>query len=464
MSKQVINVDDVVNAGGVGRFQIMVCLVGILVLTADGCDLQIISYLMPQIVKEWNLPAEMQGTILSSGYFGVMIGYLLLSPPSAKFGLKRTVVICLIMMGLTNVGTITASSPSMLIAFRIATGIALGGVFPPAIALTVEYFPARYRASVVTIMYVGLPLGFLIAGWIAWMILPGFGWRGAMLATGVIPLLLSLLVFVSWPESLEFLINRATCGMMRAQQILARFTFIERNGSYTLIAGDCSAASISLLNLFHDRQLVGTLALWLGLSLNAMVYFFVLSWLPLILVRIGATQENAILASSLINVGGIAAAFITGPLMDGLGSYRIVFRIFMTGSACAVLVGAVLSPVLSVIVPAAICLGFCVSGLQKGISALAMRFYPTQMRSVGLGWVFGIGRSGAIVGPMLAGILMGAGWAPSSIFYFMSAPLLIGGIGIAIMWAYYGEQRDRKAAASQIETGREGGEARSALT
>ena len=102
---------------------------------------------MPRIVEEWAINAEFQGVVLSAGYFGVMIGYLILSPFSARIGLKRMVVVCLVFMGLFNVATITATNPTMLLGFRIATGISLGGVFPPAVALTCEYFPERYRAS-----------------------------------------------------------------------------------------------------------------------------------------------------------------------------------------------------------------------------------------------------------------------------------------------------------------------------
>jgi AAHS family 4-hydroxybenzoate transporter-like MFS transporter len=432
-----VNVEVIINAKRVGRFQIFIATVGILVLIADGFDLQILSYLMPRIVEEWAINAEFQGVVLSAGYFGVMIGYLILSPFSARIGLKRMVVVCLVFMGLFNVATITATNPTMLLGFRIATGISLGGVFPPAVALTCEYFPERYRASVVTIIYVGLPLGFLVAGSAAWLIVAGFGWRAAMILGGVIPLTLAILVSFCWPESLEFLINRAPGGMDRARRIFSKLHSAGLDDRVTLVAGKGQDSSVSVLKLFSKRNLVGTLSLWLALSLNAMVYFFVLSWLPLILVRIGASHENAIIASSLANFGGIFAAFITGPLMDRFGGYLVVLLHFAIGACFASIVGVVLTPAMLVILPAAFCLGFCVSGLQKGISALAMNFYPIELRSAGLGWVFGIGRSGAIAGPMLAGSLMGMGWAPASVFYVMSIPLLIGGISIAVMWRYY---------------------------
>jgi AAHS family 4-hydroxybenzoate transporter-like MFS transporter len=159
----------------------------------------------------------------------------------------------------------------------------------------------------------------------------------------------------------------------------------------------------------------------------------------LILVRIGAAQENAILASSLVNFAGIAAGVVTGPLMDVSSRYRIVTLLFAAGAASTVLVGSVLSPVVVVIVPAALCLGFCVSGIQKGVSALAVRFYPTELRSAGLGWALGSGQTGAIAGPFLAGQLIAQGWAPASLFYAMSVPMILGGLSVRSMWRIYGK-------------------------
>jgi MFS transporter, AAHS family, 4-hydroxybenzoate transporter len=115
----------------------------------------------------------------------------------------------------------------------------------------------------------------------------------------------------------------------------------------------------------------------------------------------------------------------------------VVTLLFAAGAAATFLVGSVLSPVLGVIVPAALCLGFCVSGIQKGVSALAVRFYPTELRSAGLGWTLGSGQTGAIAGPFLAGELIAHGWAPASVFYVMSVPMIAGGIGICIMWKHY---------------------------
>ena len=128
MSDDALNTDDFINSRGISRFQLAVGALGVLVLVADGFDIQIISYLLPQMTREWGIAATWQGAILSAGFAGTLLGYVALAPLSPRIGLKRAVVIYLICAGVLNLATVMAASPPVLIAFRVATGMALGGL------------------------------------------------------------------------------------------------------------------------------------------------------------------------------------------------------------------------------------------------------------------------------------------------------------------------------------------------
>ncbi|CAN7373698.1 MULTISPECIES: MFS transporter [unclassified Caballeronia] len=433
---QTKHVASLIDERPIGTFQIVIAAMGALALLCEGFDLQIISYLMPQIVKEWHIDPARQGAILSAGYSGMLIGFLALAPVASKIGAKRLVVVCLLAMGALNLATILAKDATTLLIFRIAVGLTLGGVVPPALALVSEFFPARRRSTLIAMMYLGTTSGFMVAGATAWTILSSYGWRGGMIIGGIVPVIVALGILLVWPEAPIFLLGRGGNGPARVQHILSRL-YPHTALKEVVITGDHDAVKAGgVMDIFLDRRLLGTLILWAALSFNAIVYFFVLSWMPLILVKVGASQQDAILASTLGNLGGIAA-IATGILMDRFGNARVVTIYFVAGAAFVLLVGALLSPTVVVIAPAAFCLGYCVSGLQKGVSALTIAFYPPALRSTGLGWVLGIGRSGAILGPILPGLLMQNGWQPPYIFYFMAMPLLFGGGGIAIMQAYY---------------------------
>jgi AAHS family 4-hydroxybenzoate transporter-like MFS transporter len=337
-------------------------------------------------------------------------------------------------------------------ALRLLTGLTLGGVFPNMMALATEYCPERYRASLVSITYVGLPLGFIVAGWSTYMLLPHYGWRGAMVVGGILPIMAAVLVLSTVPESLTYFLSRAEKGPDCAKAILERMLpDIQFPAGSPLAIGVMRGRPATVADLFRDDLSIGTLVLWVALATNSVVYYFVLGWMPSILVKIGAEQDTAIMASSLTNLGGVVAAFVTGPLMDRYGTYRVLIAHFLVGTVFTAVVATVLSPNLAVIVPAALCLGFCVSGLQKGISALVMRFYPIDLRAIGLGWTFGIGRIGAVGGPFLAGLLFAAGWSPSSVFYLMAVPMLIGTFGVVIMAVRYVATTRGRATIAVIE-------------
>ena len=114
MSDDALNTDDFINSRGISRFQLAVGALGVLVLVADGFDIQIISYLLPQMTREWGIAATWQGAILSAGFAGTLLGYVALAPLSPRIGLKRAVVIYLICAGALNLATVMAASPPVL--------------------------------------------------------------------------------------------------------------------------------------------------------------------------------------------------------------------------------------------------------------------------------------------------------------------------------------------------------------
>ena len=77
-------------------------------------------------------------------------------------------------------------------------------------------------------------------------------------------------------------------------------------------------------------------------------------------------------------------------------------------------------------------LGFTVQGAQGGLNALVASFYPTAIRSTGIGWALGIGRIGSIVGPVLGGVMLSAGWHPRQIFLVGVIPSLCAAVAITI--------------------------------
>jgi MFS transporter, AAHS family, 4-hydroxybenzoate transporter len=100
------------------------------------------------------------------------------------------------------------------------------------------------------------------------------------------------------------------------------------------------------------------------------------------------------------------------------------------------LLGLAISAPSWVLLIAAFCAGFCISGGQKSVIALAAIFYPTPIRSTGVGWALGIGRVGGIGGPLLIGALAYQ-LSAASLFYAAAGPMLLAGILVMLLGVKY---------------------------
>lgn len=68
---------------------------------------------------------------------------------------------------------------------------------------------------------------------------------------------------------------------------------------------------------------------------------------------------------------------------------------------------------------------------QGGFTAMysvAAKIYPTNVRSTGIGWAVGLGRSGAVAGPAIAGYLIAGGLGMSANFILFAIPMAISAI------------------------------------
>ncbi|HEX3484028.1 MAG TPA: MFS transporter [Micropepsaceae bacterium] len=448
----IIDTDSFINESRVSRLQIMVGVLGALILFVDGFNTQVIGYIAPQIAKNWNIPRDVLGWILAADKVGLLIGYLFVAPLSGYFGHKRVAIGCIVLFGLLAWMTTIAGDTRELFVLRLLTGIGLGGALPSGVALTGEYFPLARRSTAITFIYCGLSFGQLSAGEVSNAVLAPFGWQAALWVGGGLALLLAATLALLLPESLEYLVNRGGKAQA-AQHILSRIdsTRIIPAGT-RLVAGERDSAKLTfwqlLPQLFQNGRIFGTLVIWLALGMNLTVNTSLQVWLTKILVDAGFGQHIAIIATEASFAAGIVGAFIIGPLMDRYGPYRVITALFVVGAAFSIFLGLSLSwTAAGLIATCSFGSGFCTSGVQKGGNALCVFFYPTALRSTGLGWGLGIGRIGAILGPLAVGYLLTSGWPSGAVFGVMAVPMLVGAAAILAMGRSYGETSAQRATA-----------------
>ena len=426
-----VNVPDLIDQQKVGSFQIRVLILCALAAMLDGFAAQMIGYLAPSLKRDMNLDPAALTRIFAWGLVGLMLGALTLGPVADRFGRKPVIVTCTLFFGLLTLATAFAHSANSLTVLRFLASMGFGGTMPNAIALTAEYAPHRRRGTMITIMFCGFPIGATIAGFAAVPILPVYGWRGVFVLAGLMPLVLAPVLAILLPESIRHLVIHGK-NTERVRELLTRVSPHLVFGSDTIfVVREERAPGLPVAHLFRQGRALPTVLLWIGFFMSLVDIYLLSSWLPTVFHDAGITLSLSVIATAVFQGGGVVASLALGSLVDRFGAYRVMSITFFLGAVSVAFLGYSHS-----IVSIMCCTFFAGAGViggQTGANALAASFYPTYIRSTGVGWALGIGRIGSIVGPILGGTMLSRHWPLSTIFLAAAIPSLIGSGAIFLM-------------------------------
>jgi AAHS family 4-hydroxybenzoate transporter-like MFS transporter len=417
-----------------GPLQFGVTALCAVVALLDGFDTQAIAYVAPRIAQDWGTAPSAFGPVFAVGLLGLSVGALVVSPMADRFGRKTIVLLSTLVFGLFALLTATAESMNALLVYRFLTGIGLGAAMPNIVALTSEYAPERLRATLVTVMFCGFPLGSTLGGLVSTGLIDAFGWRSVFVLGGALPLLLTPVLVWLLPESARFLVatgapeRRIASIASRLDPTISTATFIAQLKSETVEA----PKGLSIFQLFTAGRARVTVLLWLAFFMNLLVMYFLVNWLPTLLKAAGLSLAMAILPTATLNLGGVVGGVVLGRLIDRWGPYAVLGGAYTTSAGFIALI-AMSGENLPMLIVGAALAGFGVVGGQIGAIALAASVYPTAIRATGLGWAFGIGRIGAIIGPLLGGLLLAQHWAPKTIILTAVGPALLAAAAVFLL-------------------------------
>ena len=408
------------------RAQLVVIVLCALVAMIDGFNVQSIALSAPEIARLWRLPPSTFGPVFSAGAMGNLLGTLIAGSCADRFGRRRVLLVSVLGFGLALLAMPHASSVLRLTLVWTGACLALGGSTPAIIVMTSEYAPTRLRATLVSVMMCGMAVGGVVGGIVASRLIPTFGWTSIFYLCSAVSLLMALVLFALLPESLRFLAMQGDrAGVSR---IVDRLGWTHCwNGE--LAKGE-QAPQAFVRALFRGQRAIGTALLWTTLILSLLVTFFLLNWLPILERQAGMGLRGAILGLSALNLGTICGCVIIGRLMDRFGPVVPIAAGYALGAAAVAFLGALgHSTVLLLLV--AMLVGMTTVAAQFCMMALAAGFYPTALRATGVGWAHGVGKVGAVAGPLLGGILLAAGLSVQSVF--VMGGLLSLGAACAVM-------------------------------
>jgi MFS family permease len=372
--------------------QVRVVALCALVTLIEGIDLTLIPLLAPKITQAWSVTAAEFGIILSSGPIGLIAGGLGVGFLADRIGRRNALIGAMLLMTVATLATTLASNVPQLLFWRLVTGISFGGVIPVAVALVSESLPARVRASVVAFVFLGQAGGGLLAALIVKLPLAAGPWQTPVLYVGGGCAIVTVMLVALLPESPRYLTLRGPRNRLR--------------------------------DLFLEGRAVGTALLWATfIGVCAAVSFFT-NWLTLILTHAGKTTDVGVNAIGVYSAGAMLGGLVL-PLFTRRWHTNNVLLASILG-AVASCIGMGLALPLSdtvVLVVATIC-GVFVSGAFFMLYPPAARFYPTHIRSTGIGAAVAFGRIGNMLSPAAAGFMLGAGVTPATVFYFIAMPMV----------------------------------------
>jgi AAHS family 4-hydroxybenzoate transporter-like MFS transporter len=176
--------------------------------------------------------------------------------------------------------------------------------------------------------------------------------------------------------------------------------------------------------LFAKGMALGTTLLWITFFFSLMMSYFLLNWIPMLARQEGHSVEDAVIAVAMINLGAIIGCVTLGHLAGRFGQTLVIGTGYGLGAFAIMAIGYVgTSSALFLVI--SILAGILTVGAQMCTVALCASFYDTRLRATGVGWTMGIGRIGAILGPVLGGVLIGAG-VTAPVFFFIAGLTSLG--------------------------------------
>jgi len=422
-SAATIDVAEFIDKQPIGGFQIGVLLLCAAVLFLDGFDTQAVGYVAPALSHEWPLPRGALGWAFAAGLTGLMIGALTLGPVADRVGRKRIIIYSAIAFGAGTLATAFVPDMTWLLIIRFLTGLGLGGAMPNAVALTSEYSPQRRRATMVMIMFIGFSVGAALGGLLAAALIPSYGWRSVFVVGGIAPLLLAPLLAVLMPESIRFLtLHGGNSGDVAG--LLARMAPSAGVDPRTRFAiHEPTLSGLPVKHLFGEGRGLATILFWIVFFMSLLDIYLLANWVPTIVNESGASVSAAALIGAMFQIGGVVGAFALGRFVDQF-SFRAMALTYLLAAAAVTLIGLT-SSTLALVTVAIFFGGFFVIGGQDAANALSAAYYPTMIRSTGVGWSLGIGRLGSIIGPTVGGIMLANQVSGRTLFLAAAIPALI---------------------------------------
>jgi benzoate transport len=415
---------DILDNSPMHAFQIFAVGICILLNALDGFDVLAISFASPGIAAEWSINRAELGVVLAMELFGMAIGSVVLGGVADKIGRRPTILSCLVVMALGMYGASLVNSVNQLLAVRLVTGLGIGGMLAAINAMAAEFSNAKYRNLSVMLMAAGYPVGAVLGGSVASELLALYGWREVFVFGGAVTASALVIVFFFLPESVEYLATKRGDGAVdKINKTLAR---MGHETITDLAEPEAKVAKPGLGQLFQGAYARITVILTLAYFLHIMSFYYIIKWIPKLVVDMQYAPSTAGQVLVWANVGGALGALIVGMIASKLDLRKVTITVMLISFVMITYFGLGQKDLTELATVAGVT-GFFTNSAIVGLYAMFAQYYPSTLRATGTGFVIGMGRAGAALGPVIAGFLFANGFSLMTVSIAMGSGALLAG-------------------------------------
>ena len=410
--------------------QVIVVAITVGLNALDGFDVLSISFASPGIAAEWGIDRAALGVVLSMELIGMAVGSLVLGSLADRIGRRPVMLMCLALMVAGMFMATTVTGLMDLSAWRIVTGLGIGGILATINAVAAEFSNARRRNLCVSIMAIGYPVGAVLGGTVAARLLESYPWRsvfyfGAAATAAFVPI-----VLIALPESVPWLVRKQPAGALASVNRTLRW--LGHPAVESLPPKPPQVRQLPLAALFTPTLARVTILATLAYFCHITTFYFLIKWVPKIVADMGFPAASAAGVLVWANVGGASGGALLGLLTLRISVRALTIAAMVASTATVMLFGQT-SPDLTQLALVCAVAGFFTNGAIVGIYAIFAQAFPTDVRASGTGFAIGIGRAGAALAPIIAGVLFQAGVTLPIVAVAMSMGSLLGAGALALL-------------------------------
>ncbi|MED5461402.1 MAG: MFS transporter [Pseudomonadota bacterium] len=421
---------DVIDRGGITTQQLLVVGLCLFFNILDGFDITAMAVVATSVAAELELTPDRLGWIFSFALAGMMAGAMFLAPISDIVGRRKMIIFSVALIGISIIFTARATTLTEFIVLRFISGLGAGAMLACQAALAAEYSPEKYKTFAVAAVTSGYPMGAMMTAVIAGFIMPEYGWRGMFWFGGVLTLSMVLVAWLFIPESLKYLFERRPDdALQHINKILKKLKKPELDAMPDVTEEQAPHYGFveGMKHLLHEEHRTKTLTLWTAFFLCFSTLYFLMSWIPALMEYSGFDATVGREAFFLFNLGGVVGIYLMAVLSTRFKLTNLILYLSVT-AAIGMVIFAIVPAQLNLLLGMTLLIGIVQQGGFTGLYGAAAKAYPTNVRSTGIGWCIGLGRSGAVAGPAIAGYLIAAGLDMSANYIIFAIPMAIGGI------------------------------------